>query len=234
MTDKPTSSHANTTARGQRKDKAHAVNDILADNYPEATCELNFTSAWELLVATTLSAQTTDVRVNQVTPELFRTYPLPEDLAHAHTDDIAAIIRPLGMHNTKARNIHAAAQAICDTYGGDVPATMKELVALPGVGRKTANVVLGTYFHIPALPVDTHVQRVSTRLGLTTARGADAIEKDLCRQLPPDTWVDFSHRIILHGRRVCHARNPQCGQCALAALCPAFTVHTPKSAATAV
>ncbi|PRQ12155.1 endonuclease III [Corynebacterium sp. 13CS0277] len=203
--------------------RTEAVLATLAELYPDATCALHFRSAWELLVATVLSAQTTDVRVNQVTPGLFARYPLPEDLATADVDDVAADIRPLGMQNAKARNLVALAGSVVDTFGGEVPATMEDLVRLAGVGRKTASVVLGTYFHIPALPVDTHVQRVTRRLGLATASGAVAIEKQLCARIPRVQWVDFSHRVILHGRQVCHARRPDCGACGLASLCPAYT-----------
>ncbi|APT83872.1 hypothetical protein CAQU_00875 [Corynebacterium aquilae DSM 44791] len=196
---------------------------MLAQAYPEATCELNFTNPFELLVATALSAQTTDVRVNTVTPELFSRFPDADALAHASHDEVAEIIRPVGMHNQKAKNLINMASSLVGSCDGQVPADRDSLTALAGVGRKTANVVLGTWFRQPTMPVDTHVTRVAHALGLSRGKTPLAIEKDLCAQLPEDTWVDFSHRMILHGRRICHARTPDCGNCILSRVCPSAT-----------
>lgn|GEM_PF-548344 len=195
----------------------------LAVEYPGSArelIELDFSSPWQLLVATVLSAQTTDTRVNAVTPLLFERYPTAWDLAAANPGEVEEIIRPTGFFRVKAKALVAMAQALCERFGGEVPASMDELVTLPGVGRKTANVVLSVAFDIPGLPVDTHVTRLSRLLGLTAHAAPDKIEADLARALPPSEWGAFSLRMILHGRRVCVANRPRCEDCVLADFCP--------------
>jgi endonuclease-3 len=181
---------------------------------------LHHTSALELLVATVLSAQCTDERVNQVTPGLFRAYPDAAAYAEADVEAVERIIRPTGFFRNKARAIIGIGQALCARHRGEVPASMEDLVELPGVGRKTANVVLGTWFGQPALPVDTHVTRLVGRLALTTAQSAEEIERDLHGLLPEAEWTAFSHAMIWHGRRVCTARAPACDRCPLRTECP--------------
>ncbi len=192
----------------------------LAELYPEPRCELVYRSPWELLVATILSAQCTDQRVNQVTPELFRRWPGPEELAEAPLEEIEAVIRPTGFFRNKARALKALAQQVVREHGGRVPRSVEALTALPGVGRKTANVVLGEAFGIPAgIAVDTHVKRVARRLGLTEAGTPERIEAELEEAVPPEAWPAFSMRLILHGRYVCTARKPRCAECGLEGLC---------------
>lgn len=192
----------------------------LAVEYPEAVCELDHSSPFQLLAATILSAQTTDIRVNMVTPALFARYPDPVSLAAADPAELEQIVRSTGFYQTKARNLIAMAQAVVERFGGEVPTDRDELVTLAGVGRKTANVVRSVAFGLPGLPVDTHVGRLSRRLGLTEEEDPVKVEADLCRHLPPADWGAFSLRLILHGRRVCDARAPRCGDCHLADLCP--------------
>lgn len=196
------------------------VNALLALAYPDARCELDYASPLELLVATVLSAQTTDVRVNQVTPELFARYPAAADYAAARPEDLEQILRPLGFFRAKARSLIGLGQALSDRYDGEVPASLDALVTLPGVGRKTANVVLGNAFGIPGITVDTHVGRLSRRLGWTTATDPVVVERELVAMFDPSEWVMLCHRLISHGRRVCHARRPACADCVLLALCP--------------
>ena len=204
----------------RRKERAEAVLELLAAEYPEATCELNYGDAWELLVATVLSAQCTDVRVNLVTPRLFARWPGPHDLADAELGEIEAIIRSTGFFRNKARTLRDAARQLIADHDGTVPADMEALVALPGVGRKTAKVVLGEAFRIPAgITVDTHVRRLSRRIGISSNNDPEKIAADLERVVPRAEWIDFSLRLILHGRRVCTARKPRCGDCALASVC---------------
>ena len=198
---------------------------LLADEYPEAECELDFTSPYELLVATILSAQTTDQRVNMVTPALFRRYPGPEDLAGADAEELEEIVRSTGFFRSKAKNLMGMAAALVERFDAEVPATMEELVSLPGVGRKTANVVLSVAMGVPGLPVDTHVGRLSRRLGLTTETDPVAVERELCAMVPAAEWGELSLRLILHGRRVCSARSPRCEDCVLADFCPASTLR---------
>lgn len=200
--------------------RARRVDRLLAQRYPDAGCELAFTTPFELLVATVLSAQTTDVRVNQVTPALFARYPDAAALAGADRVELEAAIRATGFFRAKARSLLGLAQALVERHGGAVPPRMADLVRLPGVGRKTANVVLGNAFGVPGLPVDTHVGRVSRRLGLTTEEDPVAVEHALGALLPRSAWVMASHRLVVHGRRTCHARRPACGACPLAGLCP--------------
>lgn len=203
---------------------------LLAQAYPDADTELDFTTPLELLVATVLSAQSTDVRVNAVTPELFARYPDAAAYASADRAELESCIQSVGLYRSKAASIQGLAQAICERHGGEVPGTLEELVALPGVGRKTANVVLGNAFGIPGITVDTHVGRLARRFGWTEETVPDKVEADLMELFPPAEWTDLSHRMILHGRRVCHARNPACDVCPLAALCPSSTASAaPKS-----
>jgi endonuclease-3 len=197
---------------------------ILAEAYPDADTELDFTTPLELLVATVLSAQSTDKRVNEVTPALFARYPDAAAYAAADRGELEAMIQPAGLHRSKAASIQGLAQVICDKHGGEVPRTLDELVALPGVGRKTANVVLGNAYGVPGLAVDTHVGRLARRFGWTSQTAPEKVEADLMELFPPAEWTDLSHRMILHGRRVCHARKPACESCPLNALCPSSTV----------
>lgn len=199
---------------------------LLAQAYPDADTELRFTTPLELLVATVLSAQSTDVRVNAVTPELFARYPDAAAYAAADRAELESCIQSIGLYRSKAASIQGLAQAICERHGGEVPGTLEELVALPGVGRKTANVVLGNAFGVPGITVDTHVGRLARRFGWTEETVPEKVEADLMELFPPSEWTDLSHRMILHGRRVCHARNPACDACPLATLCPSSTSAT--------
>jgi endonuclease-3 len=204
----------------RRKEHAEAVVTLLAEEYPDAVCELDYRSPWELLVATVLSAQCTDQRVNQVTPALFTRWPGPAELAGADVAEIEEVIRPTGFFRNKARALQGAARVLVADHEGAVPAEMEPLVSLPGVGRKTAKVVLGEAFRIPAgVTVDTHVKRLARRIGLSTQSDPEKIATDLERLVPRDDWIDLSMRLILHGRRVCSARKPRCEDCSLAAVC---------------
>lgn len=202
--------------------RARKIDRILAVVFPDARAELDFTNAYELLVATVLSAQTTDVRVNQVTPELFATYPTPAALAQATRSDLEAIIRPTGFFRTKAANLIELAVNLVERYGGEVPGNQKDLVTLPGVGVKTANVVLGNAFGIPGLTVDTHVGRLARRLGLSPHTDPLKVEADLAELYLRRDLTLVSHRLIFLGRRICHAKKPACGACPIARLCPSF------------
>lgn len=188
--------------------------------YPEAACELVHSSDLELLVATMLSAQCTDAMVNRVTPALFRRFRRPSDYYGAPLEELELAIRPTGFYHTKARHIRAACQALDERYGGRVPSAMEELLTLPGVARKTAHCVRGNWFGLPAITVDTHVGRLSRRLGLSAHQDPTRVEADLRALLPEAEWTAFSHRLIQHGRRVCHARKPDCPRCPLARTCP--------------
>ena len=193
----------------------------LAEAYPNATCELHHENAYQLLVATILSAQCTDERVNQVTPALFARYPTPVDLATADPGEVEELVRSTGFFRNKTRNIIGMAQGLVADHGGEVPRTLEALTALRGVARKTANVVLGTVFGIPSgIVVDTHVKRIAGLLGLTRNTDPVKIERDLMAQLPEDTWIDFGHRMIHHGRKICIARRPRCDVCVLRDTCP--------------
>ena len=208
-----------------RAQRAASVVEILAHEYPDAECELDHRSAWELLVATVLSAQCTDVRVNEVTPVLFERWPGPEDLAGAKREDLEATIFSTGMFRQKSATLQRAAQMVVQSYGGEVPVDLDQLIALPGVGRKTAKVVLGEGFGIAAgVTVDTHVRRLSLRLGLTRLEDPEKIASELEELVPRDQWIKFSTRLILHGRRVCGARSPRCGDCVLSEVCPKIGV----------
>ena len=206
---------------GAAKVRSPAVLDRLKHAYPDARCALDHRNAFELLVATILSAQTTDVRVNLVTPKLFSRYANAAALARARQADVEAIIKSTGFFRNKARSIIGMAQAVVADHGGKVPGTMDELLTLPGVGRKTANVVLGNAFGLnEGVVVDTHVARLSKLLGLTRQTDPVKIEQALMKLFPRDDWALLSHLLIFHGRRVCIARRPKCGECVLADLCP--------------
>ena len=205
----------------KRSVSATAVVQMLADEYPDAQCELDFRNPWELLVATVLSAQCTDQRVNQVTPALFARWPTPSALAAAAQGDVEEVIRPTGFFRNKAAGLQRSAHILATEHGDTVPADVEQLVRLPGVGRKTAKVVLGEGFGIAAgVTVDTHVRRVARRLGLTRKQDPEKIAEDLERSIPREEWIQFSTRMILHGRRVCTARKPRCDSCALDDSCP--------------
>ena len=203
------------------KRQAAKVVKQLAHDYPDAHCALNFKSPLELLIATILSAQCTDKRVNIVTADLFKRYKTAADFAKAPLPTLETAIQSTGFFRNKAKNIRACCQAIMDEHDGEVPQDLDALVKLPGVGRKTANVVLGTAFGIPSgVVVDTHVGRIARRLGLTTETDAVKAEQDLCALLPEKEWIDFSHRLIWHGRAICTARSPQCDACSMNKFCP--------------
>jgi endonuclease-3 len=204
--------------------RARVTNARLRHEYPDAVCELDHGSPFELLVATILSAQCTDERVNKVTPELFGRYPDAEALAGADPEELEGIIRSTGFFRSKAKNLIGMANGLVDRHGGAVPGSMRELTALPGVGRKTANVVRSVALDRPGLPVDTHVGRLARRLGLTTEEDPVKVELELNRMVPARERGDFSLRLILHGRRVCGARSPRCGDCVLNDVCPASQV----------
>ena len=213
--------------------RAKLAAERLSVEYPGSAkdlCALNFSTPWELLVATVLSAQTTDEQVNSVTPALFRQYPTPEDLAAASPETVEEIIYPTGFFRVKTKNIIALASAVSTRFDGVVPTAMKDLVTLPGVGRKTANVLLSVGFGLPGLPVDTHVGRLSLLLGLTKQTDPVKVEAELCAMLPSREWGPMSLRLILHGRRVCIARRPHCAECVLADFCPsAFLPFVPAT-----
>ncbi|MDQ4128589.1 MAG: endonuclease III [Actinomycetota bacterium] len=199
----------------------------LKAEYPDARTELHWTNPLELLVATILSAQTTDVRVNGVTQTLFEKYRTASDYAAADPGELEEDIRPTGFYRNKARSLRGMARALAEEHGGEVPRAMPELVALPGVGRKTANVVLGNAFGIDeGIVVDTHVRRVSNRLGLTDNQDPEKIERDLMGAVPREDWTVFSHLLILHGRRICKARKPDCPNCPLNDICPSAQYYT--------
>jgi endonuclease-3 len=202
--------------------RARRINRELAEAYPYAHPELDFENPYELLVATVLSAQTTDLRVNQTTPALFAKYPTPEDLAAADPEELEQIIRPTGFFRAKAKSLLGLSAALRDRFGGEVPGKLKDLVTLPGVGRKTANVVLGNAFGVPGITVDTHFGRLARRFGWTTSEDPEKVEQDVAALFPKSEWTMLSHRVVFHGRRVCHSRKPACGACSIAALCPAY------------
>ncbi len=209
-----------------RREQAAAISELLARTYPDADCELDYRSAWELLVATILSAQCTDKMVNSVTPALFEEYPDPRALASADPARVEVLIKKTGFFRQKAKAILTCAHRVVDEFGGEVPDDFDALTTLPGVGRKTASVVIGTAFHRPAVFVDTHVKRLSKRLGLTRSDEPDDVERDLKDSLPDSVWTAFCHRMIHHGRRVCFARKPACDSCTLAPRCPRIGVES--------
>jgi endonuclease III len=236
----PAASHAIGSIRQGRKGeslkakiaRANAISSCLARAYPELQVPLDYGTTFQLLVAVILSAQCTDLAVNKVTPELFRRFPTPSRLADAPLTEIETIIRALGLFRAKARSLKACARQLIEQFNGEVPATMEELTTLPGVGRKTANVILGHAFDSPGIIVDTHCKRVSRRLGLTRSEDPVHIERDLNRLLPAAQWTAFSHRLIIHGRRICHARKANCQACMIQQLCPSRELNsrspTPK------
>ncbi|MEM7008639.1 MAG: endonuclease III [Thermodesulfobacteriota bacterium] len=203
-----------------KKQTALAVLSLLEDEYPNARCHLNFEGPFELLIGCILSAQCTDKRVNQVTPELFRKYPTPYEFSKADQSELEEEIHSCGFYRAKAKSIVNCTKALVEEYDGEVPKTMDELTKLAGVGRKTANVVLGNYFGIPGIIVDTHIKRLSTRLGFTKNTDPTKIEYDLNELIPQEKWTIFSNSLGDHGRTVCHARKPICGDCMLSHLCP--------------
>jgi endonuclease III len=216
------------TARAAKKNKRNltdparvaAILDVLEKTYPGVVCALHHRSAWELTVATILSAQCTDVRVNLVTPALFKAFPTPKAMAAASLLEIEELIRTTGFFRNKAKSIKGAAQVVVDEFGGKVPQTMEEILRLPGVARKTGNVVLGSWYKIASgVVVDTHVMRLSRRLELTKEMTPERVEKDLIRIIPQERWINFSHELIHHGRQVCVARKPKCVDCTLEKLC---------------
>ena len=212
------------TGQGRPPAPAVEVDDLLTEQWPDARCELDFTTPFELLVATVLSAQTTDVRVNAVTPELFRRWPGPAELASVGQEELEEVLRPLGFFRAKASSLRGLAAALLEDHGGEVPADLDALVRLPGVGRKTANVVLGNAFGGPGITVDTHVGRLARRLGWSPEKDAVKVERDIAAVLPEERWTMACHRLIFHGRRVCHSRKPACGACVLAGLCPSYGI----------
>jgi endonuclease-3 len=209
-----------TADRDLALDRVAAILKALDEAYPHAQCALNHRSAWELLVATILSAQCTDVRVNMVMPELFRRFPTPAAMAKATLPELEALIRTTGFFRNKAKSIQGAAIKLVAEFGGQVPQTLAELITIPGVARKTASVVLGVCFgKAEGVVVDTHVFRIARRLGLAKSDTPEKVEQELMRILPQDRWIDFSHQIIHHGRQVCEARKPKCDRCNLEQLC---------------
>jgi len=207
--------------QSKKSERAEEIVHRLRRTYPKAKCSLDFTTPFELLIATMLSAQSTDARVNIVTRSLFRKYASPQAFANAPQSEMERDVKQTGFFRNKAKAVIAAAKAIVELHAGEVPQTMEELTALPGVGRKTANVVLSNAFKKPAgIVVDTHVSRVSACLGLTANSNPEKIEQDLMQLIPPKEWTAFSHRLIAHGRAVCIARKPRCSECQLNELCP--------------
>lgn len=205
---------------GTNPQRVSAILAKLDEAYPNATCELNHENAFQLLIATILSAQCTDVRVNKVTQELYKKYTKPEDFAYANPAELEKEIRPTGFFRNKTKSIMGASKAIVENFAGQVPRTMEEMLTLPGVARKTANVVLGTAYGIASgIVVDTHVLRLSERLDLTHNEDPKKVEQDLMAVIPQNKWIKFSHQLIWHGRRVCAARKPKCSDCNLESLC---------------
>jgi endonuclease-3 len=204
------------------KRRARRINRALAELYPYAHAELDFRSPFELLVATVLSAQTTDVVVNQITPMLFARYPDARSMAEADPAELEIILKPTGFFRAKARNVMALCNRLVDEYDGEVPPRLQDLVTLPGVGRKTANVVLGNAFGIPGITVDTHFGRLARRFGWTESDDPVRVEADVAELFEPRDWTMLSHRVVFHGRRVCHSRKPACGACGVATWCPSY------------
>ncbi|MFC5634251.1 endonuclease III [Streptomyces bullii] len=202
--------------------RARRINRELAEVYPYAHPELDFENPFQLVVATVLSAQTTDLRVNQTTPALFAKYPTPEDLAAANPEEVEEILRPCGFFRAKTKSVIGLSKALVEEFGGEVPGRLEDLVKLPGVGRKTAFVVLGNAFGRPGITVDTHFQRLVRRWQWTDETDPDKIEAAVGALFPKSDWTDLSHHVIWHGRRICHARKPACGACPIAPLCPAY------------
>ena len=204
--------------------RARKMHKVLTETYPDAHCELDFTNPFELLVATVLSAQTTDKMVNKVTPTLFAKYPDAYAMAGADRGELEAILKPTGFFRAKANSVLGLAQALVERFDGEVPGRMADLVTLPGVGRKTANVVLGNAFDVPGLTVDTHFGRLVRRFGWTAEEDPVKVETEIAELIPKREWTMFSHRVIFHGRRVCHAKKAACGACGLAQWCPSYGI----------
>lgn len=212
-------------SKRSKTERAVRIYETLAATYPDAHCALQHQSAYQLAVATILSAQCTDERVNMVTPELFARYPTPEALAGARLEELEEIIRSTGFFRNKARNLVGMAEGVVERHGGELPRSIDELVALPGIGRKTANVILGNAFGInEGVVVDTHVKRLTTLMKLTSEKTPEKIEQDLMRLFPMERWTMLSHLLIFHGRQVCIARRPRCGECPVAPDCPSSLV----------
>jgi endonuclease-3 len=204
--------------------QATAIFKALGKRYPNANCELDFENPFQLIVATVLSAQCTDKRVNLVTPPLFRKYPTPKKMASAKILDLEEMIRTTGFFHNKARHIQGLSQKLLTDFDGEVPSTLEELITLPGVGRKTANVVLGHAFGVPGITVDTHFGRLSRRFEWTRSDDPDRVEKDVAKLIPEKEWTNLSQRLIWHGRRICHARKPACGACPISKICPSYGI----------
>ncbi len=204
--------------------RARRIVRLLAQQYPDARCALHYENPLQLLIATILSAQCTDARVNQVTPGLFARFSNAKAFATADPRELETAIQSTGFFRNKTRNIQECCRQLLSKHNGRLPQTLEELVELPGIGRKTANVILGNAFGVPGITVDTHVGRLSRRMGLTTQTDAVKVERDLMQLIPKKEWTMFSHRMILHGRQVCHARKPKCAECALAKVCPKIGV----------
>jgi endonuclease III len=202
--------------------RARKINRVLAETYPDAHVELDFRNPFQLLVATVLSAQTTDKRVNMTTPTLFAKYPAPDDLAVANPEDVEAILASIGLFRAKTKSVIGLSAALRDRFGGEVPRKLEDMVTLPGVGRKTANVVLGNAYGIPGLTVDTHFGRLARRFGWTSSEDPVKVEAEVGPLIEKKDWVILSHRLIWHGRRICHSRKPACGACPVADWCPSF------------
>ncbi|MFF4650929.1 endonuclease III [Streptomyces sp. NPDC001380] len=217
----PKAAPGNETRLGMVR-RARRINRALAEVYPYAHPELDFENPFQLLVATVLSAQTTDLRVNQTTPALFARYPTPEDMAAADPEQLEELIRPTGFFRAKARSLLGLSAALRDRFGGEVPGRLEDLVTLPGVGRKTANVVLGNVFGVPGITVDTHFGRLARRFGWTDETDPERVEAVVAEIFPKSEWTMLSHRVVFHGRRICHARRPACGACPIAPLCPSY------------
>ncbi len=209
---------------GEKRKRARALYRVLTKNYPNVHCELDFKTPFQLLVATVLSAQCTDKRVNQVTPHLFKKYGAPRKMAAAQILDLEEIIHPLGFYHSKAKNIKSLSERLITDFGSQVPGELEQLITLAGVGRKTANVVLGHAFGIPGITVDTHFGRLSRRFGWSDSLDPVKVEREVGALIPRAEWTNLSQRMIWHGRRICHSRKPACGACPVAALCPSFGI----------
>jgi endonuclease-3 len=208
----------------EKKVRAKVIYRQLSKNYPNVRCELDYKNAFQLLVATVLSAQCTDKRVNQTTPALFKKYPNPQKMAKADLRDIQKLVKSTGFFRAKAKNIKGLSNIIVEQFDGYVPSNLEDLITLPGVGRKTANVVLGHAFGIPGITVDTHFGRLSRRFGWSKQNNPVKVEFEVGELIPQKEWTNLSQRMIWHGRRVCHSRKPACGACALAKLCPSYGI----------
>ncbi len=208
----------------EKKVRAKVIYRQLSKSYPNVRCELDYKNAFELLVATVLSAQCTDKRVNQTTPALFKKYPNPQKMAKADLKDIQKLVKSTGFFRAKSKNIKGLSNIIAEQFDGNVPSNLEDLITLPGVGRKTANVVLGHAFGIPGITVDTHFGRLSRRFGWSKQNNPVEVEFEVGELIPEKEWTNLSQRMIWHGRRVCHSRKPACGACALAKLCPSYGI----------